>query len=219
MTAFRIPGSYQLLIQPMNLSMLFSWQSLALTVLAFLSFMHWRDLIPFLRLWPEAVCSPSAFSSFFYLDQVLGWGYRFFYGVLGNLVLLAVAGWFYLKESLGLRKAWGFFVLEHGSGAIGPVPSPLPASREFYSAFCPVGPIFKSLPVSFVIIDPAETWYAQLLVRNDPFLRNHPKIMFSQYLDEKQIDSLRTMGEVHIMKPEELANTGLHPIISRHASR
>ena len=153
------------------------------------------------------------------MDQVLGWGYRFFYGVLGNFVLLAVAGWFYLRERVGLRKAWGFVVLSTMLALSVQFPLRCLQVESFIRPFAESAQYLNSLPASFVIINPAETWYAQLLVRNDPFLRNHPKIMFSQYLDEKQVDSLRTMGEVHIMKPEELAKTGLHTIVSRHASR
>jgi hypothetical protein len=219
MDAFQIPGAYQLLIQPMNLAMLFSWQSLALTVLGIFALRQWSRLFPFLRAVAWGCFLTFFFFFCFSMDQVLGWGYRFFYGVLGNFVLLAVAGWFYLREKAGLRKAWGFVILSTILAVLVQLPLRCLQVESFIRPFAKSAQYLNSLPVSFVIINPAEIWYAQLLVRNDPFLRNHPKIMFSQYLDEKQVESLRTMGEVHIMKPEELANTGLHPIISRHASR
>ena len=111
MSAFQVPGFYQFLIEPMNLSMLFAWQSLALTVPALVALIYWKRLTPFVKTLAWGCLLTCGFFFFFPLDQVLGWGYRFFGGVLGNLVLVAVAGWFYLKESLGLRKAWGFLVL------------------------------------------------------------------------------------------------------------
>ena len=219
MEAFQIPGAYQLLVQPMNLAMLFSWQSLALTVLSIFALRQWIKLSPFLRAIAWGCFLTFLFFFFFYIDQVLGWGYRFFYGVLGNFVLLAVAGWFHLRERVGLRKAWGFVVLSTMIALSVQFPLRCLQVESFIRPFAESAQYLNSLPASFVIINPAETWYAQLLVRNDPFLRNRPKVLFSTYLDEKQIDRLRNLGEVHIMKPEELAKTGLHPINSRHASR
>jgi hypothetical protein len=219
MDAFRIPGAYQLLIQPMNLALLFSWQSLALTVLGIIAILQWSNLPPLFRILACGCFLTFGFFFFFYVDQVLGWGYRFFYGVLGNFVLLAVGGWFYLREKAGLRKAWGFVILSSMIAVLVQFPLRCLQVESFIRPFAKSAQYLNSLPVAFVIINPAETWYAQLLVRNDPFLRNHPKVLFSNYLNEKQIDRLRTMGKVHIMKPEELAKTGLHPIISRHASR
>ena len=192
MSAFQIPGFYQLMIQPMNLSMLFSWQSLALTVLAFLSFIYWKDLRPFLKTLALGCLLTFGFFFFFYLDQVLGWGYRFFYGVLGNLVLLAVAGWFYLKERLGLRKAWGFFVLGTAIALLVQFPLRCLQVESFIRPFARSAQYIQSLPDSFVIIDPAQVWFAQLLVRNDPFLRNHPKVLFASDLNGDQLARLRT---------------------------
>ncbi len=218
MSAFQVPGLYQLIIQPMNLSMLFAWQSLALTALAFLSFIYWKDLMPFLKSLALGCLLTFGFFFFFYLDQVLGWGYRFFYGVLGNLVLLAVAGWFYLKESLGLRKAWGFFVLGTALAVLVQFPLRCLQVESFIRPFAKSAQYIQSLPYSFVIIDPTQVWFAQLLVRNDPFLRNHPKILFAPFLDEAQLAKLMILGKVHIVKPEELAQFGLHPIKPRHGS-
>jgi len=216
MSAFRVPGLYQLIIQPMNLSMLFAWQSLGLTVLALLSFLYWKDLTPFLKNLASGCLLTFGFFFFFYLDQVLGWGYRFFYGVLGNLVLLAVAGWFYLKESLGLRKAWGFFVLGTALAVLVQFPLRCLQVESFIRPFARSAQYIQSLPYSFVIIDPARVWFAQLLVRNDPFLRNHPKILFAPYLNEDQLAKLKTLGTVHAVQPEELSCFGLHAIKPRY---
>jgi len=216
MSAFRVPGFYQLIIQPMNLSMLFAWQSLALTVLALLSFIYWKDLTPFLKILASGCLLTFGFFFFFYLDQVLGWGYRFFYGVLGNMVLLAVAGWFHLKESLGLRKAWGFFVLGTALAVLVQFPLRCLQVESFIRPFARSAQYIQSLPYSFVVIDPAQVWFAQLLVRNDPFLRNHPKILFAPYLNKDQLAKLKTLGTVHAVQPEELSCFGLHAIKPRH---
>ena len=218
MNAFQFPGFYQFLIQPMNLSMLFAWQSLALTVSVFLAFIYWQKLAPFFKTLIFGCLLTFGFFFFFPVDQVLGWGYRFFYGVLGNLVLVAVAGWFFLKESLTLRKAWGLFVLGTALAVLVQFPLRCLEVESFMQPFARSAQYIQSLPHSFAVIDPTEVWFSQLLVRNDPFLRNHPKILFAPYLNEDQLAKLKTLGTVHTVKPEELAQFGLHPIKPRHES-
>jgi hypothetical protein len=215
---FQFPGLYQILIQPMNLATLFAWQSLALTVPALVALIYWQKLSPFFKILTLGCLLTCGFFFFFPEDQILGWGYRFFYGVLGNLVLVAVAGWFYLKESLGLRKAWGFFVLGTALAVLVQFPLRCLQVESFIRPFSRSAQYIQSLPDSFVIIDPAQVWFAQLLVRNDPFLRNHPKILFAHYVNVDQLAKLRTLGTVHAVKPEELAQFGLHPIKPRHES-
>lgn len=216
MDAFRIPGAYQLFIQPMNLAMLFSWQSLALTVMAIMALQQWTNLSSCIRTLAWGCFLTFGFFFFFSWDQVLGWGYRFFYGVLGNLVLVAVAGWFYLKESLGTRKAWGVFVLGTALAVLVQFPLRCLQVESFIRPFARSAQYIQSLPHSFAVIDPTKVWFAQLLVRNDPFLKNHPNILFAPFLDEAQLAKLTTLGTVHIVKPEELAQLGLHPIKHRH---
>ncbi len=218
MSAFQLPGFYQLLIQPMNLAMLFAWQSLALTVPVLLALLYWKRLTPFLKLLVWGCLFTAIFFFFFRWDQILGWGYRFFYGVLGNLVLVAVAGWFYLKESIGFRKAWGFFVMGTALAVLVQFPLRCLQVESFIRPFARSAQYIQSLPYSFVVIDPAQVWFAQLLVRNDPFLKNHPKVLFAHDLTREQLARLSTLGTVHLMRPEELARCGLHPVKPRHDS-
>jgi hypothetical protein len=218
LNAFQFPGFYQMLIQPMNLAMLFAWQSLALTVPALVALVYWKKLAPFFKTLTLGCLLTCGFFFFFPIDQVLGWGYRFFYGVLGNLVLVAVAGWFYLKEGLGLRKAWGFVVLSTVLAVLVQFPLRCLQVESFIRPFAGSAQYIQSLPYSFVLIDPTEVWFSQLLVRNEPFLRNHPKILFTPYLNEDQLAKIKTLGTVHSVKPEELARFGLHPVKPRHDS-
>lgn len=212
MKALEFPGSYQLLIQPMNLTLLFSWQSMVASVLAIMTIGCWRDLTPFFRTLAWGCLVTFGFYFFYPVDQVLGWGYRFFYGVLGNFVLLATAGWYRLKELLGLKKAWGFLLLGTGLALLVQFPIRCLQVESFIRPFSRSSQYIQSLPQSFVIINPKEVWYAQLLVRNDPFLLNHPKLLFAQSLAKEQKAKLETMGDVYEIKPEELARYGMHPV-------
>lgn len=219
MNAFQFPNTYQLLIQPMNFALLFSWNSLALTVLGILALCQWSTLPALFRILAGGCFLTFGFFFFFSLDQVLGWGYRFFYGVLGNFVLLAVAGWYWLRDFVGAKKAWGLVLASTILALAVQFPIRCLQVESFIDPFDKSARYLNSLPYPFIIIDPAKVWYAQLLVRNDPFLRNHPKFLFAPYLDASQLDNLKNLGEVHVMEPEALAQFGLHQIVTRHASR
>jgi hypothetical protein len=218
LSAFRLPGFYQVLIQPMNLSMFFAWQSLALTVPLLMALFYWRQLALVLKLLTFGCLLTYGFFFFFPLDQVLGWGYRFLYGVLGNLVLVAVAGWFQLRDSLGVRKAWGFFVLATAVALLVQFPLRCLQVESFIRPFARSARYIQSLPYDYVVVDPSQVWFAQLLMRNDPFLRNHPRVLFAQYLTPEQLAALSSLGTVHLLQPQELARCGLHPIQPRHDS-
>lgn len=209
---FQLPGSYQVLIQPMNLALLFSWQSLVASVSAVMTMVYWRDLSPLFRTLAGGCLLTFIFYFFYPLDQVLGWGYRFFYGVLGNFVLLATAGWYRLRDIFGLKKAWGFLLLGTGLALLVQFPIRCLQVETFVRPFSRSVRYIQSLPQPFLVIDPYEVWYAQLLVRNDPFLRNHPKRLFADRLSEEQKARLEALGDVHYIEPEELARYGMHPI-------
>jgi len=219
MSVFQLPVAYQLLIQPMNLTLLFAWQSFTLTVLAFLSLHKWRYLTGIFRPLAIGCILTLLFYCFFPYDQVLGWGYRFFYGVLGNLVLLAVAGWYRLRESVGARKAWGFVLIGTALAVLVQFPLRCIQVESFVRPFAKSAQYVQSLPQSFVVIDPEKVWFAQLLVRNDPLWSTYPKVLFSSYLTENHLNKLSGLGEVHAVQPAELAKCGLHTIAPRIDAR
>ena len=115
---------------------------------------------------------------------------------------------FYLKETLGLRKAWGVFVLGTALALLVQFPLRCLQVESFVRPFAGAARYLQSQPYAFAVIDPARVWFAQLLVRNDPFLRNNPKILFAPYLTEAQLAKLSTLGTVHVVQPEELARLG-----------
>ena len=45
------------------------------------------------------------FYTFFRTSQVNGWGYRYAYSILGNLVLLSLIGWQELRKQIGASKS------------------------------------------------------------------------------------------------------------------
>ncbi len=209
---FGLPGLYQILIQPMNLSLFFSWQSLSMLIMAILTLTQWSSLTPFFRNLAFGCFLTFGFYVFFPVDQFLGWGYRFTYGVLGNFVLLATAGWFHLRGFFGFKKAWGFLTLGIFFSLAVQFPLRCMQAESFVRPFFKSTQYIQSLPQNFVIIDPRKIWLGEILVRNDPFLQNNPKVFFRQLLTEEQEVKLHKLGEVRSLTSEELVGYGLFQI-------
>jgi hypothetical protein len=60
-----------------------------------------------------------------------------------------------------------------------------------------------------VLIETADAWYARDLVRNDPWLRNVPKVMWAERLNPDQVAVLKAMGSVVVLRAPDLARLGL----------
>ena len=209
---FQLPGFYQLLIQPMNLSLLFAWQSLAACILFMVAIRHRAILSPWCKELLWGCILTFGFFFFFPWDQFIGWGYRFFYGVLGNLVLVAVAGWSLMRQALGEKKALGFLVLTTLLAVCLQLPSRCYQVESFVRPLAVSAKFIQSLPEPLVIIDTNKNYLSASLVRNDPFLHNTPKIFRAYGLDDEHINNLQKLGQVRILKPEALAARGL-PLI------
>ncbi|MHB9072543.1 MAG: hypothetical protein ACYC6G_03350 [Desulfobaccales bacterium] len=207
---FAPPGLVQLLIiQPINLFLIISWQSVAITILSFLVIRKWRRISSLQRDLFWGCVLTFGFYFFFASDQGHGWGYRYIYGVLGNLILLAVAGWYELRETIGIEKAVNFLIVTLALGLFIQFPIRCVQAEAFTRPFAAGMHYLKSRPEPFILIDKNGIWYSQDFVRNDPFLRNPPKFFLSSKLSEEQLERLKKMGKVHKVEPEELVRFGL----------
>ncbi len=67
----------------------------------------------------------------------------------------------------------------------------------------------NSIKKPFVVLYGDAVWYSYDLVRNDPFLRNSPKILFAHELDGELLKKLQTLGEVHMVQTSKLTQFGM----------
>jgi hypothetical protein len=216
---FEFPALYQGIIQLMNITLMLSWQSAALPFLFIWNARNWNNLTPFMRdlLW--GCILTFLFYLFFPDDQGHGWGYRYMYGVLGNMVLLAVAGWHHLKNAAGVHRARQFVWISVIFALLIQLPIRCIQVEGFVRPFVHAMNFIESSPEEFVLIDHTKVWYSQDLIRNDPFLRNKPKVLYAPKLSEKEKQKLCTMGSVRFIEPEELIKLGLKPLEINHAHR
>jgi len=209
---FVLPGLTQALFQIMNLSLILSWQSYVLVFLVLVALTTRRRRTPFERdlLWSCLIT--FLFYSFFRTSQVNGWGYRYTYSILGNLVLLSLIGWQELRMQIGASRS--SFIL--GSSLAIALFVQLPVRslqaerfvRPHYASF----QYIMSLSAPFVLLDAKTIWPAADLMRNDPFLREKPKLLFSSRTTQQHLEILKKLGDVQEVGGETLAQFGL-PVV------
>jgi hypothetical protein len=207
---FSLPGFLQGINQIMYVSMLVSWQSLAMTVLLLLAIKNWTSLTPLLKDLAISCALTFGFYIFFRLDQGHGWGYRYCYAVLGNLALLAAAGWRQLEISLSGSRAWNFMLFSSAVALCIQFPTRCLQVESFVRPFARSMSFLSSIEKPFVVLDDRDVWYSWDLVRNDPFLRSNPKIFFADRLTVDQSNRLARLGEIYRVRPEDLTRFGMH---------
>jgi hypothetical protein len=209
---FQLPELYQTIVQLMNITLLFSWQSAALSFLFIWNARNWSNFTPLMRDLFWGCILTFVFYLFFPSNQGHGWGYRYIYGVLGNVVFLSVAGWYHLKDAAGVQRANQFVVVAVIFALLIQLPIRCLQVESFVRPFVHAMSFIESAPEEFILIDHTRIWYSQDLIRNDPFLRNKPKVLFAQGLSKEQKKNLSDMGSVRLIKPAELIKLGLQPL-------
>jgi hypothetical protein len=172
-----------------------AWQSPALLPLAFLAYPAARsgsgiarELIAGLLL--------TLVAMFILLPyQGNGWGYRYLHGLIGSLALLGGYGWVALSKRatqdqigasrtmLAVCTAFAWFVL---------LPVHAKQAHDFARPYVRASKAIEQASTDVVIIDKSRLLFAEDLVRNDPFLRNRPKVLDLTYLTDADIERLCT---------------------------
>jgi hypothetical protein len=163
-----------------NIPRLFAWQHLLALPLIVIALVHWKSLPPVIKILAVGCAITLVVRLWGTPNTGHEWGYRYFHNMLGNLVLLAVAGLIYLRQ--GLSPDWqprltrmlcwssviSLFIF---------VPIRFAQVNEFIRPYAQASAYLESLPQEVVIIDTASIYIGQDLVRNDPWLRNRPLLM------------------------------------------
>lgn len=127
-------------------------------------------------------------------DQGHGWGYRYLHPFLGSLCLLATLGWVRMTEAMETpfaRAAASGFVLVAAFSILVLLPwRAIQANRQISPYQQAASAIEQARGVDAVVVDATGIFYAVDLVRNDPFLRNRPKVVDLVVMDESDVRTL-----------------------------
>lgn len=213
---FGLPGIRAILVQWANVSLLVSWQSIALAFLVAVSIADWRHWSPVLRDLALGCLLTFGFYVFYLSDQGHGWGYRYMFPVLPGAVVLAVSGWLRLEGTLGPASSRRLLLLSCSIALLVQVPLRSHQVADFVRPFASASRHLAGAAEDVVVIDWRKYWYGQDLVRNDPLFRSRVKLMFADRLDAAAMEHLRATGRtVRILGPGELDRFGLHPVQGR----
>jgi hypothetical protein len=125
---------------------------------------------------------------------------------------LAVVGWNDVRQIFGVRKATEFAVISTLLALFVQLPIRCVQAEQFVRPFAKAMQYLKSIQQPFVVIDDDSVWYSYDLVRNDPFLRNSPKILLAHELNAELLERLRTLGSVHEVQTSELTQFGMRAV-------
>jgi hypothetical protein len=207
--AFAFPSLYIGIAQWLGLIELLSWQNLAVGVLAVVAVFHFRRLDAPARDLSWGLALTYGFYFLVNFDQGHGWGYRYGHAVLGNLILLAVAGGRVLIAAGGERSVRRLVAAAALVALAVQLPLRAWQVERFVRPFAAANAFIRQIPEEVVVVDPTHVWYAEDLVRNDPFLADRPLILNARKLKDEDLATLRRRYSVRILGTAELIKLGL----------
>jgi hypothetical protein len=218
---FQVPGPLMLAVQGLSLTVMLSWQTPVLAVALLWAAVAWRSLSTLERTLGAGVLLSFCFFFLFPSTQGHGWGYRYTFPVLGNIVILGVAGIDALRRSLGDTVVRRAVMASLALTALVQIPIRAWQIERYVRPFARAHDYVRHLDADVVIVDPTTSWYGIDLIRNDPFLREKPKVVSAFGLRHEQKEALAaTFGSrVHMLEPRELAQFGIPTYPSRFRTR
>jgi hypothetical protein len=145
--------------------------------------------------------------------QVHGWGYRYLHGFLGAAALLAVGGWMQITASLDAaqkRLANKGFAAASLLSLLVLFPFQAAEARSFSHPLAASYRAIAERREDFVLLDNITVGYDPgSMIRNDPFLRNRPRVLLLAMLDEADLDRLCSRGHAWIFDGHNPAAKGI----------
>jgi hypothetical protein len=207
---FGIPDGLQLLTEVMSLSLVASWQTPVLVLGFMATLLSWRWLDRNERDLLIGILLTLGFYVFYLRSQGHGWGYRYVYGTLGNLVLLGALGLSTLGELYGRERVRSVVIASVLCTLA--VQAPLRATQisRFVQPFAVAMRALHDASSSAVVVPSRLIWYGMDLVRNDPD-GAAPLVLDGPKVSPRTREALQRAfpGRVWYVRPEELASFGL----------
>ncbi|MCI0719845.1 MAG: hypothetical protein L0338_12880 [Acidobacteria bacterium] len=208
---FELPGQIVLMNQSINLILLVTWQSFALVILSVYTLLHWGELSLIQKDLVFSFLVTFLFYSLFNAEQGHGWGYRYAFGTLGNLVLIAASAWQHLEDSFGSYHVRRWLLFCSTVALVIQLTCRWIQVEHFTAPFARAHRYLQGSKETTLVLDHRHVWYSRDLVRNDPFLRGSPKIMLKDELGPSETQALAKLGSVREVHSAELVALGMHP--------
>jgi hypothetical protein len=209
---FRMPDDILRFIQGLNLVLILTWQTPVVAVLLVLALLAWRDLEGTERDLATGLLLSFAFYLGFSATQGHGWGYRYIYGALGNIMLLAATGATLASRELRGRTLRTLIAVSLLLSVAVQLPLRLRQTETFVRPWSRMMSFIESRPAAVVAIDFDAGWYASDLVRNDPlFSRGGPSVVFYRPGWGPPLDAIPAAlrDSVYVVSRRDMARLGI----------
>jgi hypothetical protein len=154
--------------------------------------------------------------------QGLGWGYRYWHGLLGSLALLAALGWGRLTEPLPDRDRRAAGAVFAGVAALAFLMlAPIRAvqARAFAAPYAAAAAAIRAAPAQIVLVDTHGGWFTADLARNDPYLTNRPLAMRWNNLTQAELGALCARYALARFDSIDAASFGVTTLLSPAQTR
>ncbi len=189
LSLFALPGLQAWRLTGMNLTLLFTWQAPVIALLLMVAYVRERDLNDTQKDLARGLLLTFLFYILYGSSQGHGWGYRYVYGALGSVALLAAAAVPSVVGAMGIRRTHtlviGGFAL-----AVGTMALRLVQVERFAGPFAEASAYVAGLDADVVAVETGAVWYGRDLVRNDAAL-TRPVIVNGSMLNERGWEALR----------------------------
>jgi hypothetical protein len=201
-------------IMLMNILRFISWQNPFLLPLMILAYGPIRKGTGIARELAAGLCLTVCAVGLILVAQGDGWGYRYLHGLIGSAALLGAYGWIDLmsraedaeaaatRTALAVSSALAVFVL---------FPVHALQAHDFAAPYVRASAAIASAPTDIVIVDQTGLRAGEDLVRNDPFLRNKPKILELTAIDETRLPALCRRYSISLFDSSQGRALGIGP--------
>jgi hypothetical protein len=193
--AFLLAGFHwtgvELMLQ--NLLRFVDWQNPILLPLSFFAYRSVRDGTGIARQLTAGLILTLVAMFILLPYQGHGWGYRYVHGLIGSLSLLAGYGWIALSARATrdeMAAAWTMLVIGSVVAWLIVLPAHAKHAQDFAMPYIKASGAIERTSTDLVIVDKSGLLFAEDLIRNDPFLRNRPKVLDLTALDDAELANL-----------------------------
>jgi hypothetical protein len=207
---FLLPGIFELSTVSALFARLIAWQNVALIPLIVIAVRRAEWPKP-LRLLAASVAFSIVPYVFLMPDQGHGWGYRYLHGLIGNLALIATAGWLVVERmpELDRRRILRPLLAAGALSVIILLPLRAVQVERMVAPFARAYEHIRAIDADVVVVDSPAVYYGQDFVRNGPLLDNRPVLMDLRLMNEAQVRRLRAAYSVVLVSADDLDRFGL----------
>ncbi|HXT16738.1 MAG TPA: hypothetical protein VN706_13955 [Gemmatimonadaceae bacterium] len=214
---FAVPDLLDLLTTAMHVTLIATWNSPILILVLFLCALDWSGLDDLGRDLLLGVLVMIAVRAVEPVTQGEGWGYRFVYPGVINFGLLAALGIDTIASAIGRRRAYAFAAASLVASLVIQLPMRAVQVEHLVGPYARTYQWVASRNADVVVFPLQYVRWGRQMLRNDPFLRNSPKLVDAYELDKANLAALQAQfpGRVLVLTRKDVLQFGAEtaPII------